>query len=216
MDRKNLFLFAFLLQAIAQDTTLNIYDGKDGKLQNGWENWSWATVNYTDTKVVRPGKNFSLSAENGALYLHGSFASVYSQLKTLHFWVNAGDNGGHVFLKVINGDHPVGYAVDLNSVIGRPLQKNTWTEANVLFTMFGNLDQTMLLDGLWWKANTAGTIYLDDISVIEGPPADQFSENMVSLLSLSEERQLDSDDGIMTLQKSHEKSDTERTNRKKP
>src|SRR5580658_2760345 len=64
----------------------------NGALQNGWQNWSWATVNFANTSPVSAGKSSSISVTcqgYQALYVRGnSFnPSLYASLS---FWVNGG------------------------------------------------------------------------------------------------------------------------------
>src|SRR5260370_20171604 len=64
-------------------------------LQNGWQNWSWATVNLTNPSPVHAGVfSISVSSSNWqALYLHHA-AQDASQFTSLAFWINGGSAGG--------------------------------------------------------------------------------------------------------------------------
>jgi hypothetical protein len=156
---------------------------------NGFQDWSWATHNLKDTSAVRSGSNYDISVVINnweALYLEGNFQATYDQFKTLHFWINGGANGSEpVAVKIISGGNPIGAALDVATIIGGPLPKNTWKEVNIPFTMFGQIPGNTILSALWWEANTAdnaGTIYLDDIYVVIGqvpPPPPPSAQTVV-------------------------------------
>src|SRR5215469_1307039 len=60
-------------------------------LVNGWQNWSWATVNLANTSPVQSGTD-SISVSAGpyqALYLHQTAfdSTLYT---SLIFWINGG------------------------------------------------------------------------------------------------------------------------------
>src|SRR6266496_3434411 len=64
-------------------------------LQNGWVDWSWATVNIGNSSPVHAGaSSISVSSTNWeALYLHHAAfdGSIYTNIT---FWVNGGSTGG--------------------------------------------------------------------------------------------------------------------------
>src|SRR5439155_15767883 len=65
-------------------------------LQNGWvANYSWATVNVTNSTPVHTGSaSISVSSTNWqALYFHHS-AQDSSQFANITFWINGGSSGG--------------------------------------------------------------------------------------------------------------------------
>src|SRR2546423_11703754 len=66
-------------------------------LQNGWANWSWATVNLANPSPTHAGSSaISISSTNWqALYLHHN-AQAGSMFTNLSFWVNGGSTGGQV------------------------------------------------------------------------------------------------------------------------
>ena len=83
--------FYFLLNAQAQ-TGQSIYTDS---LQNGWENWSWATVNLSNANPVHAGST-SISVNSGAwqaFYLHHAAFST-SGYTNLSFWIHGGTFGG--------------------------------------------------------------------------------------------------------------------------
>ena len=66
-------------------------------LANGWQKWSWATVNLSNTQPVQAGSDsISVNATAyQALYLHQTAfdSSLYSNLV---FWINGGPTGGQL------------------------------------------------------------------------------------------------------------------------
>src|SRR5208337_4834733 len=66
-------------------------------LANGWQNWSWATVNLANTTPVQSGAD-SISVSAGpyqALYLHHDpfDSTLYTSLS---FWIDGGASGGQL------------------------------------------------------------------------------------------------------------------------
>jgi hypothetical protein len=63
----------------------------------GWQNWSWATVNFSNTQPVQAGSD-SIAVNAGAyqaLYLHQTAfdSTLYNNLV---FWINGGSSAGHL------------------------------------------------------------------------------------------------------------------------
>src|SRR5688572_21301551 len=60
-------------------------------LQNGWENWSWATVNLTNSSPVHGGtRSISVATDAWeAAYFHHS-AMDASYFTNLTFWIHGG------------------------------------------------------------------------------------------------------------------------------
>src|SRR5208282_3338874 len=84
-------LAALTLQLTARANQI-IYDDA---LENGWANWSWATVNLANTSPVHSGSHsISVTASNTptdwqALYLNVSAMNT-SGFTNLTFWINGG------------------------------------------------------------------------------------------------------------------------------
>src|SRR5260370_26366656 len=79
-------------KAFAQSNQAVYTDG----LNNGWQNWSWASVNLSNNAPVHSG-SASISLNAGpyqALYLHHAAfdSSIYT---SLGFWINGGPPAGH-------------------------------------------------------------------------------------------------------------------------
>lgn len=68
----------------------------DDALENGWQNWGWTLINYTNTAPVHSGSDsiaVTITNANQAIYIaHGAFdSSLYTNLT---FWINGGPTGG--------------------------------------------------------------------------------------------------------------------------
>eukprot|EP01120_Amphizonella_sp_Union-15-10_P013857 TRINITY_DN6539_c0_g1_i2.p1 TRINITY_DN6539_c0_g1~~TRINITY_DN6539_c0_g1_i2.p1 ORF type:complete len:690 (-),score=137.16 TRINITY_DN6539_c0_g1_i2:26-2095(-) len=175
MNQQYLFyclIIFFISPAALQNTlTLQLYDGTSGTIQNGFENWSWAKVNYQDTTIVRPGSRYSLSeviTGYEALYFHGDFLFSVDDIDSLNFWINGGPDGAEpIGIKFLAGGAPVGSPVTIDKAIGTPIPANKWVSVSIPIADFA-IPSGTYLDGLWFAANTgsfAGTVYFDDINV---------------------------------------------------
>src|SRR3954447_24320944 len=94
-------------------------------LQNGWQNWSWATVNLANTSPAPHGGTQSISVSSTnyqALYLHHAAqnGALYSGIT---FWVNGGANGGQSVQVQATRGGTAQVAVTL-----APLPANTWRQ----------------------------------------------------------------------------------------
>jgi hypothetical protein len=66
-------------------------------LQNGWQNWGWATLNYNNTSPVHSG-----SASIAVTIATNTYQAVYiahiafdsTPYSALSFWINGGTAGG--------------------------------------------------------------------------------------------------------------------------
>jgi len=138
-------------------------------LQNGWSNWSWATVNLANTNPVLPGLSNSISVfcpEYSALYLSQtpSYSAYYTNLT---FWLNGGDTSGQVLTVTgtLDQDDQTLYTLPA-------LAANTWQEFTIPLSAIGVADQPDF-DGIWiWNNNdsTIPTFYVGDIYLVAGPP----------------------------------------------
>src|SRR5690349_18383306 len=64
----------------------------DDAVANGWENWSWATVNFDNTATVHGGSK-SISASGtawAALYWGRNSLQSSTPYNNLSFWINGG------------------------------------------------------------------------------------------------------------------------------
>jgi alpha-L-arabinofuranosidase len=155
----------FRISAFAQ-TDMTVYDDS---LENNWQNWSWATVDFASTALVHSGTN-SIAVTAGpwtALSLqHDPFDSTgYGNVT---FWINGGPTGGQILNVVGTLSHngqPTGV------VIG-PLVANTWQQITIPLASLGVADNTSFT-GFWvqeWTGNSQPTFYVDDVVLTGSVP----------------------------------------------
>jgi alpha-L-arabinofuranosidase len=137
-------------------------------LDNGWQNWSWATVNFANTAPVQAGSD-SISVSAGAyqaLYLHQT-AFDSSTYGNLVFWINGGASGGQLLQvqATLNGA--------AQTVVTLPaLAANTWQQISIPLSSLGVQNQPDV-DGFWIQdrsGNTQPTFFVDTISITALPP----------------------------------------------
>jgi hypothetical protein len=148
---------AFADQAIYSDS-----------LVNGWESWSWATVNPAATSPVHTGSK-SVSVNAGAwqaFYLHHA-AFDSSSYTHLTFWIHGGSTGGQRLLVQAELD-----GVQQTVVALSPLVANTWQQITLSLASLGVANKPNL-DGFWIQDSTGTTqptFFVDDIALIAPPP----------------------------------------------
>lgn len=152
----------------------------DDSLQNGWQNWSWATNNFANTSPVHSGSD-SISVScggNQAVYFHNpAFApTLYTNLI---FWINGGATGGQPLQvnAAYNANNVVYPAYALPSVPGG----NTWQQFTVPISALGITNNA---DGFWIQSrsgNAIPTFYVDDISLQAAPPAGTNQTNFITV-----------------------------------
>ncbi|MGA9780228.1 MAG: glycoside hydrolase family 44 protein, partial [Verrucomicrobiia bacterium] len=164
--RRVFFLFAFVtvVSLVARADQI-IYDNA---LENDWQNWSWATVNLSNTSPVHSGSySISVTASNTpanwqALYLDISAMNT-SGFTNLTFWINGGASGGQqVQVQCILGSNAQS-AVQIG-----PLPANTWQQVTLSMSALGVANQANFT-GFWLQAeggSTVPTFYVDDISLV--------------------------------------------------
>lgn len=161
-----LLLFALAVQFTTQADQVIYTDS----LQNGWQNWSWASVNLANTSPVHSGADsISVTANNNptnwqALYLHSAALDV-SSYTNLAFWVNGGSGGQSVQVQAILNSSPQ-TAVQIG-----PLPTNQWKQINCSLTALGVANQPNFT-GFWLQAEGGSpvpTFYVDDITLQSGP-----------------------------------------------
>lgn len=130
-------------------------------LLNGWQNWSWATVNLNSAAPVHGGAA-AISVSAGAwqaLYLHhDAFDSTGAN--ALVFWIHGGSTGGQQLQVQAQLSGTAQTAVALP-----PLAPNVWQQVTLSLTSLG-VGNRPNLDGFWIQ-DRSGTIqatyYVDDI-----------------------------------------------------
>jgi len=130
-------------------------------LENGWKDWSWAKVVFTNTIPVYAGsKSISvLPGPMAALYLHhdGNNPTNYDQLS---FWVNGGESSKELFLQA---------TLKLLAQPGVPLTVpgGVWTQVIEPLSALG-VDGQPTFDGFWLQESTGsgqGIFYVDQIEL---------------------------------------------------
>jgi alpha-N-arabinofuranosidase len=161
-----LLLCCFALPTVARaQTDQAVYTDA---LVNGWQNWSWATVNLANTAPVQSGSD-SVSVSAGpyqALYLHQTpfDSSTYADLV---FWINGGATGGQLLQvqATLNGA--------AQTVVTLPaLAANTWQQISIPLSSLGVQNQPDM-DGFWIQdrsGTTQPTFFVDTISITALPP----------------------------------------------
>ncbi|PYI79911.1 MAG: alpha-L-arabinofuranosidase, partial [Verrucomicrobia bacterium] len=137
-------------------------------LVNGWQNWSWATVNLSATSPVHSGtRSASVNADAWeAIYLHHDAfdSSGYSDLV---FWIHGGSTGGQLLqVQALLG------GTAQTAVLVAPLPANTWQKITISLASLGVANKPNL-DGVWIQDRTGTTkpaFYVDDISLTALPP----------------------------------------------
>jgi alpha-L-arabinofuranosidase len=137
-------------------------------LVNGWQNWSWATVNLSNTAPVQSGTDsISVSAAPyQALYLHQT-AFDSTPYASLVFWINGGSAGGQLLQvqATLNGAS--------QTVVTLPaLVANTWQQVTLPLSSLGVQNQPDL-DGFWIQDRSGTTqpaFFVDTISIKANPP----------------------------------------------
>ena len=138
----------------------------DDALENGWQNWGWATLNYANTSLVHSG-NDSISvtiasAWQGIQIYHTDQDSTL--FTNISFWINGGASGGQQ-LQV----HGLLDAVGQSEYYQLPpLPANSWEHFNVPLTALGvagqpNFTGFVIQDSI---GAVQPTFYLDDISLV--------------------------------------------------
>lgn len=133
-------------------------------LQNGWANWSWATVNLANPSPVHGGtSSISVTSTNWqALYLHHN-PQAGSSFANLTFWINGGNTGGQV-VQVQAASNGVVQA----AVVLAPLPVNSWRQEIISLAALG-VANISVFDGFWLQVQNSGaapTFYVDDITLV--------------------------------------------------
>src|SRR5437867_498931 len=157
-------LLAFAPPALAQIDQLIYSDS----LANGWQDWSWATVNLANTSPIHTGtQSVSVNADAWeAIYLHHD-AFDTSGYTDLVFWIHGGATGGQLLQVqgLLNG-------AAQTVVTLAPLAANTWQKVTISLASLGVAGKPNM-DGFWIQDRSGTTkpaFYVDDISLTAVPP----------------------------------------------
>lgn len=137
-------------------------------LVNGFQNWSWATVNLTNTTPVHFGAH-SVSVIDSTNYQavyfeHPAFDTT--PYAAVDFWINGGSDGGQSLQAggVLNGSIQLTYPLET-------LAPNHWQHITIPLSSLGIADATNFT-GFWIQGsvNTAQPpFYLDDVQLTPAP-----------------------------------------------
>lgn len=140
----------------------NIYTDS---LQNGWENWSWATVNLNNANPVHGGQT-SVSVNSAAwqaFYLHHAAFST-AGYSNLSFWIHGGASGGQRLQVQATSGGTAQTAFALS-----PLAANSWQQITIPLASLGAANTS--IDGFWIQdlsGTTQPVFYIDDIALTAG------------------------------------------------
>src|SRR5689334_5438352 len=132
-------------------------------LLNGWQNWSWATVNLANTQPVHSGSDsISISAGPWQAFYADHDAFNTSGFMNLVFWINGGASGGQHFqiAGLLNGNAQPAVALP-------PLPTNSWKQITISLASLGVANRPDFT-GFWIQDSTGTTqptFYLDDITL---------------------------------------------------
>jgi hypothetical protein len=150
-------------------------------LQNSWQNWGWATLNYTNTAPVHSGADSvavtMTSAWQGMQVYHVDLDS--SPYTNLVFWLNGGTSGGQKLqvYGLLDTNGSVNFAPSQRYSLGTLAGGNAWTQFTVPLSALGvashaNFTGFVIQDSI---GATQATFYVDDISLATNtayvPPA---------------------------------------------
>ncbi|PTY08457.1 alpha-L-arabinofuranosidase [Opitutaceae bacterium EW11] len=136
-------------------------------LAANWQNWSWASVDLTNTTVVHSGTSSIAvtAAPWTALYLSyvGSPAIDTTNYGKLAFWANGGSAGG----QMVRVSGLLSGSAQTPVTVG-PLAANTWTKYEINLADLGVANATTF-NGIWLQEGAgadAPVFYVDDMSLV--------------------------------------------------
>jgi hypothetical protein len=141
----------------------------DDDFRNGWQNWSWATVDSASTTSTHTGpKSISVTAEGwAALWFENPVPMDATGFSRLTFWINGGTVGGQsLYVQAFFGG-AFGAAYPLPR-----LAQNTWQQINLTTAQLGLTNQPNFTGFLIVNAgpDPIPTFYVDDVSLQSNPP----------------------------------------------
>lgn len=177
---KGLSISIFLALAAFGFADQSVYSDQ---LDNTWQNWSWASVNFNNTSPVQSGsRSVSVTATGSgqAIYLHHDAYSVKG-FQSLTFWIHGGASGGQLLQiqGTINGSALPAYPIPA-------LSANSWTKVVVPLKGIG-VRGANNFDGFWIQdrsGTTQPTYYIDNVSLVSEPttlvPSDAYDDNLIN------------------------------------
>ena len=136
-------------------------------LLNGWENWSWATVNLATASPVHSGSfSIGVTSENyQALYLHHNTFDT-SPYASISFWINGGPRGGQsIQIQAIRN------GTAQQSIVLPDLSVDVWQQETISLKSLG-VRSVSDFDGFWLQVRDSAlqpTFFVDDIRLITVP-----------------------------------------------
>ena len=156
-------VFAFTIRTIAQSPMLIYGDAP----ANGWQNWSWGTVNLANTNPVQSQTRSigaSLKYDEAVSFWHATMdTTAYGSFS---FWIHGGTGGGQR-LQVAG---LLGTTAQPGRPIG-PLAANVWTNIVIPLSQLGVANKTNF-NRLWLQLARNGTtnsFCLDTVNFISKP-----------------------------------------------
>ena len=163
-------LLAVFLFPLALRADQIIYDGQ---LENGWQNWGYATLNYSNTSPVFSNSTYSISVtiaspwEGIQIYHPDQSSTPYSSLS---FWLNGGASGGQKLQ--VYGIQDFGGTNSTYNDGSRfqlpPLPANTWQQFTIPLS---SIDVANLSDFTGFviqdsQGEVQPTFYMDAVSLV--------------------------------------------------
>ena len=153
---------------LAAQTTQSIYTDS---LQNGWENWGWAAIDYQNAQPVHSGAKsiavtFTDNSWQGIYFHHEPFDTT--DFTNLTFWIHGGAGGGQQLQVQALLDGQSQAAVSLAA-----LAANTWQPMTVSLASLGVARQPNCA-GFWIQDRVGAAqpaFYLDDLALEGAAPA---------------------------------------------
>jgi hypothetical protein len=156
---------SYLVTAIPQDN-LPIYTDN---LANGFQNWSWATVNLGNTSPVHSG-TCSISVTDGGndqalAFEHAQFNTT--PYTNLSFWINGGSSGGQrvQVAGLLDGTNQGAYPLSA-------LPTNKWQQVTIPLSTL-HVAGKPNCTGFWIQGNNNGlaqpSFYVDDVQLGAAP-----------------------------------------------
>jgi hypothetical protein len=156
----------------------------DDALENGWVNYSWATVSFTATSPVHTGSDsISVSCSNySALYLHHNNAFDSTPYTNITFWIYVTTSASQTLTVAgtING------ANQSPTYTLPALTASNWTKITVPLSSIGVANNANM-DGFWLQSQSSGqipTFYMDDVSLVSGSVTNPVSSGTNAPISI--------------------------------
>jgi len=145
-----------------------IYDGTTSALDNGWEDYSYTAVSYSNTDSVYSGCSYSISValnDYGAVYWHTPDQFTADTYSTLSFYINGGTSSDQPLNLLIYGSDTSGPNVIATLSLSAALVADTWVFESISISSAG-LSSSTLISGFaiqFASSGTGNTIYIDSV-----------------------------------------------------